>query len=161
MKTPPGLATRAVHAGESPDPSTGSLIPPIHQTSVFAFESVERMADVLAGRVKGDVYSRYGNPTLRAHLTNSHIVCHPFIVGELALGNLRNRTEILVHLNRLPQLPVAAHGEVLALVERRRLFGAGIGWVDAHLLAAVLVAGASLWALDARLAHVARGLHIA
>jgi len=104
---------------------------------------------------------RRGNPTLRAHLTQGRIVCHPFIIGELALGNLRDRTEILVHLNRLPQLPVAAHDEVLAFVERRRLFGVGIGWIDAHLLAAVLVSGARLWALDARLARVARGLRIA
>jgi predicted nucleic acid-binding protein len=104
---------------------------------------------------------RRGNPTLRAHLTKGRIVCHPFIVGELALGNLRNRSEILTHLNRLPQLSVAAHDEVLALAERRRLFGAGIGWVDAHLLAAVLIAGAKLWALDSRLARVARVLHVA
>ncbi len=104
---------------------------------------------------------RRGNPTLWAHLTKGRIVCHPFIVGELALGNLRNRSEILTHLNRLPQLAVAAHHEVLALAERRRLFGVGIGWIDAHLLAAVLIAGAKLWALDSRLARVARGLRLA
>jgi predicted nucleic acid-binding protein len=63
---------------------------------------------------------RRGNPTLRAHLAKGRIVCHPFIVGELALGNLRNRADILTHLNRLPQLPVASHDEVLAFVERRR-----------------------------------------
>jgi predicted nucleic acid-binding protein len=99
---------------------------------------------------------RRGNPTLRAHLTKGRILCHPFIVGELALGTLRNRTEILAHLNRLPHLPVATHDEVLGFVERRRLFGVGIGWVDAHLLTAVLLAGARLWALDARLARIAR-----
>ena len=104
---------------------------------------------------------RRGNPTLGAHLANGRIVCHPFIVGELALGNLRNRAEILTDLNRLPQLPVASQDEVLDFVERRRLFGGGIGWVDVHLLAAVLLAGARLWALDARLARVARRIRVA
>ena len=65
------------------------------------------------------------------------------------------------HLNRLPQLPVALHEEALALVGRRRLFGVGIGWVDAHLLTASLVAGARLWTLDAGLARVAQGLRVA
>ena len=104
---------------------------------------------------------RRGNPTLRAHLAKGRIVCHPFIVGELALGNLRNRSEILTHLKRLPQLPVASHDEVLAFVERRRLFGFGIGWIDVHLLAAVLLVGAKLWALDAQLARVARRVRVA
>jgi predicted nucleic acid-binding protein len=104
---------------------------------------------------------RRENPRLRAHLASGRIVCHPFIVGELALGNLRNRVEILTHLKRLPLLPVASHEEVLACVERRRLFGLGIGWVDVHLLAAVLLAGARLWALDAQLARVARRVRVA
>ena len=104
---------------------------------------------------------RRGNPTLAAHLGKGRIVCHPFIVGELALGNLRDRAEILTHLNRLPHVPVASHDEVLDFVERRRLFGLGIGWVDVHLLAAVLLAGARLWALDARLARVARSVRVA
>lgn len=103
---------------------------------------------------------RRGNPTLGALLAKGRIVCHPFIVGELALANLRNRAEILTHLKRLPQLLVASHDEVLAFVERRRLSGLGIGWVDVHLLAAVLLAGARLWALDARLARVARRVRV-
>jgi predicted nucleic acid-binding protein len=103
---------------------------------------------------------RRGTPTLSAHLANGRIVCHPFIVGELALGNLRNRVEVLTHLNRLPQLPVAGHAEVLHFVERRGLSGLGIGLVDVHLLAAVLLAGARLWALDARLARVARRVRV-
>ena len=104
---------------------------------------------------------RHGNQTLRGHLVKSRIVCHPFIVGELALGNLRNRAEILTHLNRLPQLAVASHAEVVAFIERRRLFGLGIGWVDVHLLVAVLLAGARLWALDAQLVRVARRVRVA
>ena len=104
---------------------------------------------------------RRGNPTLAAHLGKGRIVCHPFIVGELALGNLRDRAEILTHLNRLPHVPVASHDEVLDFVERRRLFGLGIGWVDVHLLAAVLLSGAKLWALDAQLARVARRVRVA
>jgi len=104
---------------------------------------------------------RHGNPALQAHLANDRVACHPFVVGELALGILGNRAEILTDLNRLPQLPIASHGEVVALVERRRLFGLGVGWVDVHLLAAALIAGARLWALDGRLARVARRLRVA
>jgi predicted nucleic acid-binding protein len=103
---------------------------------------------------------RRGNSTLRAHLAKGRIVCHPFIVGELALGTLRNRTEVLTHLQRLPQLSVASHDEVLGFIERRRLFALGIGWVDAHLLAAALLAGARLWAFDATLARVARRVRV-
>ena len=104
---------------------------------------------------------RHGNPTLQAHLGNDRVVCHAFVVGELALGTLGNRAEILTDLNRLPQLPIASHDEVMALVERRRLFGLGVGWVDVHLMAAALIGGARLWALDARLARVARRLRVA
>ena len=87
-------------------------------------------------------------------------MCHPFVVGELSLGLLRQRAEILARLQRLPQLPIAGHEEVRALVERRRLMGSGIGWVDAHLLASVLIARARLWTLDARLAAVGHRLGV-
>jgi predicted nucleic acid-binding protein len=104
---------------------------------------------------------RHASPALASHLIHGRIACHAFVIGELALGNLSNRSEILTRLSDLPQLPMAGHPEVLELVERRRLMGTGIGWMDAHLLAAVLLAGATLWTLDAALARIARRLRVA
>jgi hypothetical protein len=100
---------------------------------------------------------RRGNERLAAFLADGEVGCHRFIAGELALGNLRNRTRILDYLSNLPLLPMAEHDEVLALVESRRLMGAGIGWVDAHLLASALLAHVPIWTLDKPLAgHAAR-----
>ena len=104
---------------------------------------------------------RRGNAKLAALLENGEVACHPFVLGELALGNLRHRTTILAYLSNLPSVAVAEHGEVLALVERRRLMGTGIGWVDAHLLASALLARVRLWTLDQRLARQARRLGLA
>jgi predicted nucleic acid-binding protein len=84
------------------------------------------------------------------------VVVHPFVVGEIALGLLKNRTEVLGLLAELPAAPVVRHEDALAVVERRGLAGAGIGWVDAHLLASALVGGVHLWTLDGRLGAVAR-----
>lgn len=103
---------------------------------------------------------RRGNTTLAARLETEQIACHPFIVGELACGTLRRRREILRLLERLPMLSTVEHGEALALVEARRLGGRGLGWVDVHLLASVLVEAAQLWTLDRRLAACALALGV-
>ena len=103
---------------------------------------------------------RQGNPQLEELLDAAQVTCHPFIIGELACGNLRRREQILGHLSRLPRVGLAAHDEVMELVERRRLMGIGLGWVDVHLLAASLVAGVSLWTMDRSLAAVARRLRV-
>lgn len=86
---------------------------------------------------------------------------HPFVVGELALGHLTRRREILGLLSELPRAQVATHEEVLALVDRHHLAGAGIGWIDAHLLASAALSGVSLWTLDRRLGAVAARLGLA
>jgi len=87
---------------------------------------------------------------------------HPFILGELALGNLGPRRDILQSLQRLPQANTANNDEVLELIERHRLHGRGIGYVDAHLLAsALLTAGASFWTHDGRLQSMAAKIGIA
>ena len=87
---------------------------------------------------------------------------HPFVLGELACGNLRNRREVLRLLGDLPTAPVASEREALELIERRALMGRGIGYVDVHLLAAAaLGAGARLWTSDERLALVAAELELA
>lgn len=84
---------------------------------------------------------------------------HPMIIGELALGRLRHRTEVLELLQGLPDLPAATDGEVRAFVEGRDLPGRGLGWVDAHLLAAVLLTpGTRLWTRDRALAEAAAEL---
>ena len=89
------------------------------------------------------------------------MLVHPFVFGELACGSLRARPTILGYLRNLPAALVADHYEVLELVERRGLAGTGIGWIDAHLLASALIAGAPLWTLDKALATQARRLRVA
>jgi predicted nucleic acid-binding protein len=98
---------------------------------------------------------------LAALLDLGQVVCHPFVLGELALGSLRNRPAVLGLLAELPATAVVGHDEAMALVERHDLPGAGIGWVDVHLLAAALVEGLPMWTNDRRLDAVARRLDIA
>ncbi len=101
---------------------------------------------------------RRGDPGLNALLGREDVECHPFIIGELACGSLQRRSEILALLQRLPHVPVANHDEVLRFVERHRLMGRGIGWIDAHLLASAMLGGTHLWSRDRRLSDVARML---
>lgn len=92
-------------------------------------------------------------------LTAGAVLAHPFVIGEIAMGGLRHRSRVLQELTSLPAAPVATDAEVLHFIERHALFGRGIGYVDAHLLAAVrLRAGASLWTRDKRLLNAARDL---
>lgn len=80
---------------------------------------------------------------------------HPFVVGELACGNLKNRIVVLSYLAALPMATRATEAEVLRLIENHVLWGRGLGWIDAHLLAAALVSHCRLWTLDKRLASAA------
>lgn len=94
-------------------------------------------------------------------LNTAQVLSHPFVVGELACGNLRNRTEVLSLLQNLPQAPVARDAEVLFFIERHRLMECGIGYIDAHLLAATALIGtARLWTRDKRLVKVAADLEL-
>ena len=98
---------------------------------------------------------RVGDPKLGALLQDGHVLTHPCVIGELALGQLSHRSEILGLLRNLTHAQTATDDELLHLVEYRHLFGLGIGYVDAHLLAATLLtAGARLWTRDKRLAAV-------
>jgi hypothetical protein len=95
---------------------------------------------------------RSGDDELATLLNSSQVLMHPFILGELACGNLRQRAEVLSLLQNLPQATVAHEEEVLFYIERHELMGRGIGYVDAHLMAAVaLDGGARLWTRDKRL----------
>jgi predicted nucleic acid-binding protein len=99
---------------------------------------------------------RASDKTLAALLDTGMVLAHPFVIGELALGNLRQREIVLNALADLPHASVAADAEVLHFIERHALSGRGIGYIDAHLLAAVqLTAGAELWTNDKRLHGVA------
>lgn len=88
------------------------------------------------------------------------VLCHPFIVGELACGNLKNRKEIISLLQTLPIAVTADDEEVLQFIESGKLFGTGIGFVDAHLLASALLEKSSLWTDDAKLHRAAAKLDI-
>ncbi len=80
---------------------------------------------------------------------------HPWVIGELACGNLQDRSRLILLLQGLPQAPLAMDVEVMLLIERHRLMGRGIGWIDAHLLASTLLASARLWSSDHRLRTIA------
>ncbi len=90
-------------------------------------------------------------------LSEGLVMVHPFVLGELACGNLRNRVRILSDLEALPCAVSAAHEEVMRLIEARKLWGFGIGWIDAHLLASALLSGCQFWTLDGRLLRAAAG----
>ncbi len=105
---------------------------------------------------------RDGDEGLVALLNSTQVLMHPFVLGELACGNLHQRAEVLTLLRDLPQASVAHHDEVLFFIERHELMGRGIGYVDAHLLAAVaLDGGARLWTRDKRLRALAGELNMA
>ena len=102
---------------------------------------------------------RASEPRLAALLRDNQVMTHPMVIGELACGNLLNRDEVLSLLHGLPAAQVASNGEVLLFVERRRLMGRGIGFIDAHLLVATVLSTAALiWAADRRLTNVATEL---
>lgn len=102
---------------------------------------------------------RHGDPRLAENLNAGRVMTHRFIIGELALGNLRQRHVVLRELKALPRVEAATDEEVYAFIEGESLFGSGIGFVDAHLLAAVkLTPGARLWTRDRRLAMTAARL---
>ena len=95
-------------------------------------------------------------------IERGQILTHPFVIGEIALGAIRNRDVVLEELEKLPSVPIADHAEVMSLIEGYRLYGRGVGYVDAHLLAAVRVwRGATLWTRDRRLLAVAEEMRIA
>lgn len=99
---------------------------------------------------------RTGDPQLVGLLQDGHVLAHPWVLGELALGHLSRRSEILGLLHNLPQASVATDVEVLTLIENQHLFGLGIGYVDAHLLAATLLTpDARLWTRDKQLETIA------
>ena len=98
---------------------------------------------------------RHGVPRLATLLQKGEVLIHPWVIGELACGKLRNRPRVLELMQDLPSVTVASDAEVLLLIERERLMGRGIGYDDAHLLASARLSHCRLWTQDSRLAAVA------
>jgi hypothetical protein len=104
---------------------------------------------------------RDGTIGLEALLNEGHVLCHPFVVGELACGNLRNRPEILSLLHALPMAIHAEHEEATQFLENYSLMGKGLGYIDVHLLASAILTRARLWTLDKKLSEVSSKLGLA
>jgi predicted nucleic acid-binding protein len=98
---------------------------------------------------------RRHNSDLAERLGAQVILGHPFVIGELACGNLRQRGSFLTMVRSLVHATRASDEEAFQLLERHQLWGKGIGWVDAHLLASALISHCRLWTLDQRLAEIA------
>jgi predicted nucleic acid-binding protein len=94
-------------------------------------------------------------------LGTKQICVHQAVIGELACGTLASRAEVLTRLMLLPELPDATFGELLALIDRQKLWGRGLSWVDVQLLGAALLADAKLWTHDRPLHHIAQELGVA
>lgn len=103
---------------------------------------------------------RWGSAQLKVLLHETQVMCHDFILGELACGSLKNRREILSLLTSFPRAPVVNQEEVLYFIESHSLMAAGIGFIDAHLLASAQLINTPLWTLDHSLKRVAEKLEL-
>lgn len=104
---------------------------------------------------------RRSNDDLDYLLVDGQVMTHPFVIGELACGSIRERDEVLRLFEALPVTPMASHNEVLEFVDRERLHGSGLGWIDVHLLASAKLAHVPLWSADRRLRQAAIRLGLA
>jgi predicted nucleic acid-binding protein len=102
-----------------------------------------------------------GDTVVASLLEAGHAVTHPWVTGELACGQIKNRAEVLAMLARLPAATVADHREVMLLIEDRRLMGRGLSYTDVHLLASALLDGVLLWTYDKNLLKVAKAAGMA
>ena len=91
---------------------------------------------------------------LKELLMDADVGIHPYIIGELACGNLKNRKEILSLLNELPKTENIEHQEILSFIENNRLMGSGIGLIDVHILASSILSNALLWTFDKKLENI-------
>jgi predicted nucleic acid-binding protein len=103
---------------------------------------------------------RDGNAELEELLNSEEVLCHAYIIGELACGNLKNRTEILALFKLLPKVPLVGDEEVLRFIDDNNLMGKGLGYIDLHLAASAMLAGVSMWTFDKRLVRVNEALNI-
>jgi hypothetical protein len=103
---------------------------------------------------------RRGDIQLEELLLNGEVICHSFVIGELACGNINNRSEILALLQALPKAPTIDLAEYLYFIEQNHLIGTGIGFVDVHLLASAQLSGIPLWTNDKKLKETALQLKV-
>jgi hypothetical protein len=103
---------------------------------------------------------RQGDPNLEQLLNDGKVACHPFVVGELACGNIRNRTEIISLIKILPLVTETKHEEVLQFIEQNHLMGKGLGYIDVHLCASAVLTGVPMWTYGRRLNEANEGLGI-
>lgn len=106
-------------------------------------------------------HGRRRHDRLAEWLTEGLVLGHPFVQGELACGQMARRGEVLSLLEQLPPAALVPHRDMLQFVDRHRLMGQGLGWIDLHLLASALVSHAMLATRDARLARAASALRVA
>ena len=103
---------------------------------------------------------RQGSRQLEKLLIDAEVMCHPFIIGELACGNLKNRNEIISLLHSLPMALTIEFDEFLFFIDQNHLMGKGVGFVDVHLLASAQLSGIPLWTADKRLKSAADHLDL-
>jgi len=104
---------------------------------------------------------RSSNRVLGGLLDDGQVLVHPFVVGEIACGNLQNRRKIVALMQALPMAPKASDREIILFIEQRDLMGRGVGLIDMHLLASCLMEPCPLWTADRRLKTVAEELETA
>ncbi len=104
------------------------------------------------------LHLRDGNIGLEKLLNEGNVACHQFIIGELACGSIKNRSEIISLLQALPMAIQAEHEEVVGLIEHHSLKGKGLGYIDMHLLASAILTEVPLWTLDLKLGETASRL---
>jgi predicted nucleic acid-binding protein len=105
---------------------------------------------------------RSGDAFLLAQLNAQNVVIHPFVLGEISLGHMSRYEQIMEMLSDLPSLLIADDAEVRHMIRRHRLFGSGIGYVDAHLLGSVLLSkGHTFWTRDKKLHRIADSFGVA
>src|ERR1043165_107559 len=98
---------------------------------------------------------RHGFSPHESLLLDAQVVCHPFVIVELACGQLKKRKEIIRLLEALPMAPILSQGEIMVFIEGHNLSGRGLGFVDVHLLASAKLAGIPLWTIDKKLKEAA------
>ena len=101
---------------------------------------------------------RDSNSRLEQLLNKGEVICHPFVIGELACGSIKNRSVILSLLNALPKAEILTDEEILLFIEKNNLMGRGLGLIDIHLLASAILSEAALWTSDNKLKQEARTL---
>jgi predicted nucleic acid-binding protein len=115
---------------------------------------------VLVGTSVWVRHLREGDSHLEHLPGDGQVMCHPYIVGELACGNMKNRREVLSLLQLLPMAAQARHEEILHFIELNHLMGKGLGYIDVHLASSAILTGVPMWSYDEKLSDAGAGLGI-